>query len=222
MERKEVMTASWFENEEVFKKLSNGHTKDAKNFGEFVFKCPMPFARLYESLERTCRRSDVADITNIATISEDSVLFDCSCDGALDIIGRYLKILNTGGKVRSLWCFLDTERKAVVHFIMKRGWYAEAYFLSDEEFSALHITDDEYGKNIIVANFSKNISSELKKASLNDCFYLQEYLPRTTGDILGRARGSNKKKNNSSSTKKTKHNTSRADQKSRHDKWDGL
>lgn len=222
MEKKVVMTASWSESEAIFKNLTKGATKSATNFSELIFRCPLPFERLYDVLEKGCLSKYVNDVTTLVTVAEDDVLFDCSSGSAIDIICRHLRTRNNGGDVSGHWCFLDTDRKAVVHFILKRGWYAEVYFVSDEESSALHITENEYGKNIIAVNFKKCISNEIKKASLSGGICLQEYLPRITGDILGRSRGGGQKKDNSSKENKTKHNTEQHPKKEGRDKWDGL
>ena len=220
MEKKNVMTALWSSSEMVFKKLiQSKEAKSAKNFIDFIHGCPYPLMKLHTILEKGCLCKHIDDVTQFASITEDCNLFDASCDTSIDIIKRYLRILNNGGKVNSLWCYLDIDKKAVVHFVPKKGWYAEAYFLCDEESSVLHLTDDEYGKNVIAVKFTNNITNELKRVSLCNGYCLHDYLPRVTGDILGHSRGAKKAKN---AHENTDSSFLKSPQKSRHDKGDGL
>ena len=92
------------------------------------------------------------DVTDIATFTENSCLFSTSghAAAALDIVLTYLGILNTGGKVPALWCFLDEEKKAAVHFVNHRGYYAELYCAKNEKFSVLHLLETDNKEKMII------------------------------------------------------------------------
>ena len=186
MESKNVVTYLWSENKSVFTSTFN-RGKSASNFSEFIFSYPLPKDKLFSCLMRVVNLYNLNDVTNTVLLTEDSVLFDATAGSAIDIVIRYLHTLNTGGKVNSLWSYLDEDKKAVVHFINKKGWYAEVYFLCNEEFSALHLITNGTENILIPVVFTADLSKEMKLASLSGGTCLQKYLPRVKGDFLGGA-----------------------------------
>lgn len=187
MENKNVVTYLWSESKSVFTAILN-RGKKATNFNEFIFSYPLPKDKLFSSLMRVSENYKLKDVTNVTILTEDSVLFDASVDSVLDIVVCHLHVLNTGGRVKGMWCYLDTEKKAVVHFINKKGWYAELFILCDEDFSALHLVNDDNNKVFIPVTFKKDISQEKKMVSVSGGEILYRYLPRVTMEFLGKNR----------------------------------
>lgn len=168
-----------------------GHPKrsTATDFAEFIRFFAADHKLMAAFLEKNAKRHSFEDCSSIATISEDACLFSCKPASALEIIFRHLKTLNTGGRLPALWSFLDEDCKAVVHFVNRKGWYAEAFFSCDEDFSALHLLEGENGISFLPAVFAKDIAPY---ASLAEGF-LQTYLPRETFEFLSNKSGMKKK-----------------------------
>lgn len=184
MERNCVMTALWSRSGEIFEKVAFGNRKNFKNFNELVFNLHLPANSIYSTLEKICLRRDVVDSSDEVLKIEAEALLDPSYATALEIVKRHLDEINLGNKECNLWCYLDEAKRACVHFIKKKGWYAEIYILSENEFSAIHIVED--GKYFIPVLFSKDITKEFKKVSVSGGKFLQEYPLRVSDGILGR------------------------------------
>lgn len=123
---------------------------------------------------------------------EDACLFSTQPASALGIILRHLEILNTGGKVPALWCFLDDEQKAVIHFINNGGWYAEAFFDCPEDFSVLHLMKNDEAVSFVPVVFTRNLASYACLAEADGAHFLQDYLPREVFQFLSNKSGKKK------------------------------
>ena len=184
MEKTCVMTALWSRSSEIFERVVFGNCKNFKNFNEFVFNLHLPANSIYSTLEKVCRRSDVVDDSDKVLKIEAEALLDPSYATAVEIVKRHLDNINAGNEECCIWCYLDEAKRACVHFIKKKQWYAEIYFLSENEFSAIHVVED--GKYFIPVLFSKDITKEFKKVSVSGGKFLQEYPLRVSDGILGR------------------------------------
>lgn len=175
------------------RKLGTATNAKPRNFVEFVAAYPncdlksmTDFFRRYLLNDRFKNH----DVTNISTLSEDSCLFSTSGSKTetLDTVLSYLNVLNTGGTVPALWAYLDDEEKSIVHFVNNKGFYAELYCLSDENFSVMHLL--ETGKEtyafvpvIFTTEFPEDI---VTKAFMTGKRHLREYLPRERFDLLSK------------------------------------
>ncbi len=204
-----IKTIQWSDSEETILALAEkclGKPKNGKprDFVEFISAYPaVDYKRMVAFVEKVVQRHTLADITSMAAISEDSCLFSFSSDSptALEIILSSLRVLNTGGVLPSLWCFLDCDMKAVVHFVNKTGWCAEAFFLCNEDFSVLHLINDGKDTHFVPVIFTTDISRLAAKASQNEDSYLRQYLPRDLYSFLSNKSG---KKKISTSQEKSK------------------
>ncbi len=236
-----VKTVKWSDAKELLAALANKNLGRAKNnkpadFNEFVTAYPaVTQKRMFDFLENIVLRNSLNDVTSLAVIAEDSCLFSAEAVTAIDIVLRHLKTLNTGGKLKSLWGYLDTDKKAVIHFINKGGWYAEAYFSSSENFSVIHLLKTAEGqRHFIPVAFIKDMSKATAKVSLTGGFCLHDYLPRVKYDFLskGGKQGKNGSKNGKSSRNgrdssgiyctSSDFGRDSGEIRGRHDKWDGL
>ncbi len=197
-----VKTIEWYQSEALLKALTlknlgrpeKGKTKD---FAAFIRSYPntkLPKMALF--LEGIAKRRDIADVSSLAFISEDACLFSCEPSSAIEIILRSLRTLNTGGIVNALWCFLDEDKRAVVHFINQGGWYAEAFFLCNEDFSVLHILEENGNVSVLPIVFAKDISEQIALAEAAGSVVLQDYLPRELYAFLANKSGKKKDKEN--------------------------
>lgn len=145
-------------------------------------------------LGKTVNRYDFEDYSAWTMAAENGCLFSCGPASALEIILRHLKILNSGGKVPARWCFLDDEHKAVVHFVKRKGWYAEAFFTCkrDRDFSVLHLLKNKDEHLFVPVVFAEDISHYVSLAEANGSCILQEYLPRETFELLSKKSGKKK------------------------------
>lgn len=145
-------------------------------------------------LDNVIRRNALNDVTKLAVISEDSCLFSYETDypTALDIVFSGLRILNTGGVLPSLWCFLDCNKTAVVHFVNKSGWYAEVFFQCNEDFSVLHLVQDGFDTHVVPVIFTTDFAklAELPLQQEEHC--LRQYLPRDLYSFLSKKGGKKK------------------------------
>ena len=204
MENKNVMTCLWSESKSVFTKVLN-RGKNANNFNEFIFSYPLPKDRLFSELLRVCENYKINDVTNTTLLTEDCVLFDPTDISCIDIVFSNLNSLNSGGRVKGMWCYVDSDKKAVVHFVNKKGWYAELFIKCNEDFSALHLIKDEDKKVFIPVTFKKDISQEVKMVSLSGGEFLHKYLPRVTLELLGKNSPKNKPGKKFHKTKRNEH-----------------
>jgi len=199
-----VKTIEWYQSEAILKTLALknlGRPQKGKqaDFAAFIRSYPgTKLPKMAFFLGGFAKRRDVSDVTSLACISEDACLFSCGPASAVEIILRYLRILNTGGKVDALWCFLDEDKRAVVHFINQGGWYAEAFFLCNEGFSVLHLLEGDGNMFFMPAVFAQNISEQVLMAEKAGGIVLQTYLPRELYDFLANKSGKKKKKLNTS------------------------
>lgn len=222
MEEKIVKTVAWSDAKALVtalasQNLGRANNKKPADFCEFVVAYPMVSRkRMVDFLENVVLHKSLSDVTSIATTAEDSCLFSAETATAIEVILRHLNTLNTGGKLQSLWGFLDDDKKAVIHFVNKGGWYAEAYFSSPEDFSVVHLMISNRGdKFFIPVTFTRDLSKFVSKVSLTGGFCLHDYLPRIKGDLL--SKGGKKGKSSSQSTKQSEHTS-----KHSHDRWDSL
>lgn len=222
MDEKIVKTVMWSDAKVLLsalasKNLGRANNKKPADFCEFVVSYPtVTRRRMVEFLENVVLNKTLSDVTSMATVAEDSCLFSAETATAIEVMLRHLKTLNTGGRLQSLWGFLDDDKKAVIHFVNKGGWYAEAYFSSPDEFSVVHLMSSSQGdKFFIPVAFVKDLSKLVTKVSLTGNFCLHDYLPRIKGDLL--SKGGKKSKCDSSSADESKTSSKRF-----HDRWDGL
>lgn len=198
MEKNVLKTIQWSESEMVFKPLALkkfGRAKSGKttDFAAFVRAYPrVNSPKMAAFWAEIAKCNGLTDVTSMALISEDSCLFSCGPATALEIILRHLKTLNTGGKVKALWSFIDDDKRAVVHFINQEGWYAEAFFACNEDFSVLHVLEENGGFSFVPIVFAKDISAAIAQAEASGEVFLQEYLPREAHDFLSNKSGQKK------------------------------
>lgn len=174
-------------------KLGTAINANPCNFVEFVAAYPnrdlKSLAGFFKRYLLNDRFKD-HDVSDIATLTEDSCLFstDGNAASALDIVLSYLKILNTGGRVPAFWCYLDEDKKAIVHFVNRQGFYAELYCLTNEDSSVIHLVDAENGYcNIIPVIFAKEFPKEVVRiTAVSGNNVLHEYLPRERFDLLSK------------------------------------
>lgn len=207
MDTKIIKTIDWSECETFLKALAQknlGHPKEKiNNFADFIHSHPdINLQKWITFLQNIVARKTFNDVTNIATISEDSCLFSYQYDTATDIILRALRTLNTGGRLPALWCFLDEEKRAVVHFVQRKGWYAEAFFACNEEFSVMHLIEANNGLTFMPVVFTKDIT--VQSALVRDAgnIILHSYLPRELYSFLSNKSGKKCEKHSSSLKKR--------------------
>ena len=189
-----IKTVQWTECEELFTVSARQHfgkTRSAhpKNFVEFINAYSMiPLKSMTTFVEKIIERNDLSDCTQWAEMFEDSCLL--SLDGedpaVLSIVDRYLRQLNTGAQVPALWCYVDDEKKVVVHFVCRKGWFAELYVLSDEENSALHLVDGISGLYFVTVLFTPDLTHYSSAANMRGGVCLHDYLPRQKYDCLSK------------------------------------
>lgn len=203
MDERTIKTIQWkSENLSLFKKNAQicklGSTRSNKP-GDFVkFFATYANASLQSMLdwaEKTQKNIDCSDpeVTHLATFSEDSCLFFADNDATvLEIVLFNLDGLSHGRRVPSLWCFIDKNAKAVVHFVQKRqGYYAELYCLSNENSSCFHVGEYHGRKYIIAVAFQTDDQFEAawSQANAYGGHCLRDYLPRVWGDLLSKRGG---------------------------------
>lgn len=152
-----------------------------------------------------------ADVTDVTTLAEDSCLFSTSGDAAsaLNIVLTYLKALNTGGRIPALWCYLDDDKRAVVHFVNRKGYYAELYCLVPDFPSALHLIDDDNRTFLVACVFTDQFSTDLiKKVDEAGGCCLHDYLPREKFALLSKSGRKNNGKKSYAHMHQTKEATS--------------
>lgn len=125
------------------------------------------------------------DLTEAVTQDEDACLFKTNSESPvlLDIVVDYL--LYYTQKLPAEWCYLDSEKKAIAHFVRRNdGVYAEIYCLGKENSSYLHFKAKGYHKIIIPVTFIEEPTLLLLQKK---CMrILRDYLPRETGSLLSR------------------------------------
>ena len=195
-------TLNWAEYGVYLRNIGTSKAKNSQNFLTYVFDTPMKISKMYDFLNDASNKHPKDDCSEAVFRLEDKALFDSSAVTAIDVILRHLKNIADGTEAKAHWCYLDREKKAVIHFINKNGWYAEAYFEGDTEMSFVHMFEDELGcKMLIPVMFTKDITTFKGKVAVNGGVYLQEYLPRNSFDFLGKKTGVKvEKKNENHST----------------------
>lgn len=193
MDEKIVKTVTWSDAKALLsalasKNLGRANNKKPADFCEFVVSYPtVTRRRMVDFLENVVLNNQLSDVTSMATTAEDSCLFSAEHVTAIEVMLRHLNKLNTGGKLQSLWAFLDDDKKAIIHFINKGGWYVEAFFCSPEEFSVVHLMTSSRGEKFFIpVAFIKDLSKLAAKVSLTGNFCLQDYLPRTKFGFLSK------------------------------------
>lgn len=141
--------------------------------------------RMCSFLSDFVKNTPLRDVTKDVVQLENACLFKPEHFSALDIIVRYLKLLNTGGKIGVTWAYLDTEEKAIVHFVNRGGWYAEVFFDAKVPSSALHLIAIGDEKHFLPVSFC-NITKLRSKLFLSGNLTLQDYFPREVGDFLSK------------------------------------
>ncbi len=189
MEKKEIMAASWPESGFIFERTILGASKNFTGFNELIFNIHKPTNVVYGLLEKACLSNRVNDATERTMKMDDFSLFTPSISNAIGIIRNCLEAFNKNDKPHANWFYLDRAKRAAVHFINKKGWYAELFVLSNFDLSILFVIDDEQGQVFIPITFSKDISKEFTKVSIEGGKFLQEYPARTFDGILGRHDG---------------------------------
>lgn len=178
------------------------YKKKVENFVEFISSYPtITKKKICAFFNDVVMKPSLKDETEVVVASEDSCLCVKMIVSSVDIIVRYLNILNTGGKINSLWCYLDRDKEAVVHFVNKCGWYAEGYFSCSKNFSALHFIREDSNAEFIPVVFSTDMSKVFQNVALNGGHFLQDYLPRDIGDFIPKNKSRGDKSNNSDSSK---------------------
>lgn len=204
METKVIKTLLWSECEGVLFFLARENLRRPKkgnitNFAKFIRSFNTANIKNIASfLEKNANRHQFSDCSSMALISENATLFSCEPASAMEIILRHLKILNSGNRLPALWFFLDGEKKAVVHFVNRKGWYAEAYFVCNEEFSVLHLLKNDNKTSFMPAVFAPDITPYVCLTEAQGGHCLQEYLPRETFQFLSNKSGKKKGKKGSS------------------------
>lgn len=160
-----------------------------KNFVELIssyshvsMKAMLSF--LKANLEKNC----FVDVSKEVFQKENECLFIYGKEhsSAVDVILRYL---GDNQNADAIWCYLDFSKKAVVHFVNRNGWFAEAYFLSDKEDSAIHLIHNEQLSLFIPVVFTPDLSDVVQNVALRGGHYLQDYLATDTGDLLSKKSG---------------------------------
>ncbi len=192
-------TMRWSECKEILLPLAGKYLGKPKkgepaNFAKFVTAYPnVDCAHMCAFLERVSERNGIADITEIALVSEDCCLFSTEPGSALEVIAAHLNILNTGGRLPSLWFYLDCDEKAIVHFVNKSGWYAEAFFACNEDFSVMHLFDDGAASCFMPVVFTTDLERYIERAAKDGKNCLRQYLPRELYSFLSNKSGKKKK-----------------------------
>lgn len=200
MEEKIIKTLQWTDEKlGMFKKcarlakLGSAQNRKPENFVEFFATyANASLQSMLDWAEKTQKNIDCSDpeVTHLATFSEDSCLFFAENDATvLEIVLFNLDGLSHGRRVPSLWCFIDKNAKAVVHFVQKRqGYYAELYCLSNENSSCFHVGEYHGRKYMVAVVFETDDKFEAAWAQANaykgHC--LRDYLPRVWGDLLSK------------------------------------
>ncbi len=220
MNEKILKTVKWSDAKELISSRADrsfGRAKKGKpaDFNGFIVAYPtVTIRRMADFLNGIVLDDVLKDVTDEFLLTEDSCLLDASTATSIEIMLRYLRTLNTGGKIKSLWAYLDTEEKAVVHFINRKGWYAEAYFSCSDNMSVLHLLVSPDGeKSFIPVTFTSDLSRFTREVRLRGGFCLHDYLPRVKCNFLSK-KG---RKNESSASNKLENSGVE-----RHDKWDSL
>ncbi|MBR5154289.1 MAG: hypothetical protein IKW58_01025 [Alphaproteobacteria bacterium] len=190
MRKKNIKTTlEWSLNcSKLFNSWGKGASKQAKNFNQFLFHHPLSIGKgkMYDFASNLADKCAQSNISEKVFQMEDKTMFDASTP-FIDVVLRHIKAIEQGGEVKAHWCYLDTEKKAVVHFINKLGWYAEVYVLSDTEASYLHLFEDDMGHKVLIpVLFTKDIKKMKEKAAVEGGRFLHDYLPRTTVEFLGK------------------------------------
>ena len=204
-------------------KLGKADIANPKNFAEFIASyahCPLKDMNVFVERWLTNDRFKDTDVTHFATLSEDLCLFRThgTHTEALDVILRYLDTLNAGRGVPALWAYLDQEKKAVVHFIDRQGFYAELYCKTNDDFSVLHLLEHNGQKLFVPVVFTPEFSSEIiENTKACGSYHLQDYLPREKFDCLSKG---GKKSSGQKDFKSI--NTGNQPVIYTHDSWDNL
>ena len=186
MEKTEIMTTLWPETGVIFERTIFGISKNFGSFNELIFNIHKPVDAIYSLLEKVCLSNRLTNATERAFKMEDLSSFTPSIANAVFAIRNCIDDFNRNDTHHANWFYLDRAKRAAVHFVNKKGWYAELYILSNIDLSILLVIEDDNGKAFIPVTFSRDISEEFTKASIEGGKFLQEYPHRVFDGILGR------------------------------------
>lgn len=190
-----IRTISFLETKAILRSLL-GRESVGDNFNEFIMAYRASLFKLFDVVNRATSHDGITDFTNEILKKENDWLFSREENSAIEIIIRHLNSLNNGDKTMPTWCFLDCSKKAVVHFVNKKEWYAEVYFPDHVDSSFLHLVE-QGNKNIIAVTFAKNMNNAYVHTANAGGYFLHDYLPREKLDILGRNKSGRGKKTSS-------------------------
>lgn len=218
MKKKIVKTVDWTDCQASLESLAYLETgAKPKNFAEFLlaYGC-LPYSHLSQAcgfIEDFLMNKN--DHTHSVVLAEDKCLFAKDANGAtvVSVVLDVLHSLDLGGELPSLWCYLDDEKKAIVHFVEHHGYYAEIYCEAKQNSSAVHLIETDQKKEFIPVIFTDDLTSYAKQADLRGSVCLRGYSPRETLDLLS---------NKSGGRRRTQEKTEKQVCNSRRDKGDCL
>ena len=185
-------TISFIETKEILKSLCSCKANVGGNFNEFIKNYISSASKLFDVVDKATSHDGITDFSNEVVQRENQWLFTTGEEDALDIVVRQLNNLNNGDKSKPTWTFIDCGKKAVVHFIQKKEWYAEVYFFSHVESSYLHLVNDG-SKKLVSVTFTSDMSNIYSHVATAGGYFLRDYLPREKMDILRKGGGRCKK-----------------------------
>lgn len=158
--------------------------KTVENFVDFFnYLKLVSKERICNFLKEEILHPSYVDQSNVIGL-ENMCLFMGDIASSIDIVLDRLNTLNRDSMLDSLWCYIDCEKKAIVHFVRNDGWYAEIYFSCEKDFSALHFIYDDNQAEFIPVIFSTDISKYLHNVDVNGGFFLHDYFPRDIANFI--------------------------------------
>ena len=183
-----IRTIGFTETKEILKSLCSSK-KVGENFNEFIMSYVASASKLFDVINKATSHSGITDFTEEVMKREDQWLFSPGSDTTIEIVLRHLNNLNNGDGNNSMptWCFVDSGKKTVVHFVRKKEWYAEIFIFDHVESSYLHLIS-EGGKNLISVTFTSEMAGPYSHVATAGGHFLRDYLPREKMDILGKGK----------------------------------
>jgi len=157
------------------------------NFVEFIANVPLSCQDMAIFLAKVTKHAKLKDIdvTKVTVKKENCCLFSTRgvLYAAVEIILMYL--LSEGNV--PCWCYLDEDKKAIVHFVHKDGCYAELYCLCSDTSSALHLISYKDKDFFVPVVFMPQLGDDLiAKTEEAGGYCLQQYLPREKFNCLSK------------------------------------
>ena len=148
----------------------------------------IPNSDIYQFIKQVADKNRFIDDTKVITELENRCLLSSLPweATALEIAFQPLTELSNGTHLPTLWYYLDDETKAVVHFVFHKGFYAEIFFESKVEASALHLIQTEREQFLIVAVFTPNMDAYREVADFEGGICLREHKPCEKFDCLSK------------------------------------